>query len=63
MKTYPKIYVDEAGSTGSNILDSVQPYFVLSAVHFSDNELNQIRKDITYDKEIHFVDMKAFKLS
>ena len=58
MSTYPNIYVDEAGNTGSDILNPDQPYFVLSAVHFSDEELQQIQKDIPYDKELHFVEMK-----
>ena len=56
--TYPKIYIDESGNTGSNICDENQKYFVLSAVSFSDKELEQIRSDIGYPKELHFSEMK-----
>lgn len=55
---YPKIYVDEAGNTGSNILNPDQKYFILSAVNFTDEELDKIREDINYPKELHFVKMK-----
>lgn len=58
MNTYPTIYIDEAGNTGSNVLNCNQPYFVLSAVHFTDAELVQLQKYIMYDKELHFVEMK-----
>lgn len=58
MNTYPIIYVDEAGNTGSDILNANQPYFVLSAVCFTDEELIQIQKENPYDKELHFVEMK-----
>jgi len=46
MNTYPTIYIDEAGNTGSNVLNCNQPYFVLSAVHFTDAELVQLQKYI-----------------
>lgn len=55
---YPKIYIDEAGNTGSNICDENQKYFVLSAVSFSDDELEQLRLDINCSKELHFSEMK-----
>jgi hypothetical protein len=58
MKIYPKIYVDEAGNTGSNVCDNKQKYFVLSAVSFTDDELEKIQKDINYPKELHFFKMK-----
>lgn len=58
MNIYPTIYIDEAGNTGSNILNCSQPYFILSAVHFTDIELLQLQKDIMYDRELHFVEMK-----
>lgn len=58
MHAYPTIYIDEAGNTGSHVLDTNQPYFVLSAVHFTKEELKQIQKDIPFDKELHFVEMK-----
>ena len=37
----PKVYFDEAGNTGSNITNQVQPYFVLSSVCYTDDELQQ----------------------
>jgi len=59
MNTYfPKIYVDESGNTGSNICDKFQRYFVLSAISFLDEELEQIQADINYPKELHFLNMK-----
>lgn len=58
MNTYPNIYIDEAGNTGSDILNIYQPYFVLSAIHFTNEELESIQKDISYDREMHFVNMK-----
>lgn len=58
MTTYPTIYIDEAGNTGSDILNEAQPYFVLSAIHLTNTELSQIQKDITYDRELHFTEMK-----
>lgn len=62
MNTYPNIYIDESGYTGSHVLDANQPYFVLSAVHFTEAELKRLQKDITFDKELHFVEMKRSKI-
>lgn len=50
--------MDESGNTGSNICDKNQRYFILSAVSFSDDELNQLKTDINYPQELHFVKMK-----
>lgn len=55
----PKVYFDEAGNTGSNITNQVQPYFVLSSVCFTDDELHQILKDVAFDKELHFMNIKS----
>ena len=52
------IYVDEAGNTGSNLTDERQQYFVLSAVKFSEEELDRIKNDVGYDREMHFLEMK-----
>ena len=52
MDIYPTIFIDEAGNTGSDILNTDQPYFVLSAVHFNNKELQQIHIDIHYDKDL-----------
>lgn len=56
------LYFDEAGYTGSDLLDANQPYFVLAGTLFDDSELDQIKKDIDLDsfgKELHFVKMKG----
>lgn len=55
----PKVYFDEAGNTGSNITDKVQPYFVLSSVCYTDEELAQIHKDVAFDDELHFTKIKS----
>jgi hypothetical protein len=55
---YFTVFFDEAGNTGSNITNSDQPYFVLSSVCFTEDELAQIRKDIAFDDELHFVRIK-----
>lgn len=55
----PKVYFDEAGNTGSNITNGDQPYFVLSSVCFTDEELAQIQKDVAFDEELHFVRIKS----
>lgn len=52
------IYVDDAGNTGSNLTDERRQYFVLSAVKFSEEELDRIKNDIGYDREMHFFEMK-----
>ena len=54
----PKVYFDESGNTGSNITNFDQPYFVLSAVSYTDEELLQIQKDVTYADELHFKKLK-----
>lgn len=59
MKNIPKIYFDEAGNTGANLLDPEQPFFVLASSNFSNEEaeelinLFQIQGD-----ELHFVNLK-----
>ena len=55
----PKVYFDEAGNTGSNITNQVQPYFVLSSVCYTDDELQQIQKDVAYGNELHFMNIKS----
>lgn len=55
----PKVFFDEAGSTGSNITNSDQPYFVLSSVCFTDEELALIKKAVAFDDELHFVRIKG----
>lgn len=55
---YPNIYIDESGNTGSDINNPEQKFFVLASVCFSEVELAQIKKDINYPKELHFINMK-----
>lgn len=55
----PKVFFDEAGNTGSNITNSVQPYFVLSSVSFTGDEMEQIQKDVAFGDELHFVRLKS----
>lgn len=55
----PKVYFDEAGNTGSNITNGEQPYFVLSAVSYTDDELQQIQRDVAFDGELHFQNIKS----
>lgn len=43
------IYCDEAGYTGRNLLSQEQPYFVYSALHLSNEDINSI-KGIIYAK-------------
>lgn len=54
----PTVYFDEAGNTGSNITNSVQPYFVLSSVCFTDEELAQLHEELAFDRELHFNKIK-----
>lgn len=50
----PKVFFDEAGNAGSNITNRELPYFVLSAVSFTDAELQHIQDDVVYAGELHF---------
>ena len=54
----PTVFFEEAGNTGSNITNSEQPYFVLSSVSFTDEELAQIKENVAFDDELHFVRIK-----
>lgn len=54
----PKVYFDESGNTGSNITNIEQPYFVLSAVSYTDEELQQIQNDVACADELHFKKLK-----
>lgn len=57
----PCVFFDEAGNTGSNITNSDQPYFVLSSVSFTDEELAQLQKELAIDRELHFKKIKKMK--
>ncbi len=55
------IYFDEAGNSGQNLLDKVQPVYVLVSHNFSKNEAEDILQPIiTESKEIHFNKIKKY---
>lgn len=57
--SYPKIYFDEAGNTGSNLLDPEQPFFVLASTNFSDDEVNELVNIFeTNSEELHFLNLR-----
>lgn len=51
-----KYYFDEAGFTGSDLSNADQPYFCLGSARFTDNEILQIKNDLSLqdDTELHF---------
>ena len=55
-----KLFFDEAGYTGADLINEEQPYFCLASVRYTDEELRKICQDIGInngDKEIHFKKM------
>lgn len=53
-----KLYFDEAGYTGADLVNKEQPYFVLASVRFTDAELDILRSDLQLGpKELHFKKM------
>ncbi|MGQ2981850.1 DUF3800 domain-containing protein [Flavobacterium sp.] len=57
-----KIYFDEAGNSGQNLLDPSQPIFVLASVNFSDDEARKLLAPIeTASHEMHFVRLKKYR--
>lgn len=57
-----KIFFDEAGNTGDNLLDKDQPIYVLSSNDYSDAEIQQILLplDIVKGNELHFKNLKKY---
>jgi len=54
-----KIYFDESGNTGQNLLDISQPIYVLTSHNFTEDETKEILKPLTsIGKEIHFKQLK-----
>ena len=54
------LYFDESGYTGSDLVNSKQPYFSLASIRMTDEEIAQIKKDVSYcewGKELHFKSM------
>lgn len=58
-----KYYFDEAGFTGSDLSNANQPYFCLGSARFTDDEILQIKNDLSLhdDTELHF--KKLYKSS
>lgn len=53
-----KIYFDEAGNTGADLLNKDQNVFVLCSNNFTKEETNEFMKLFTNEKELHFVKLK-----
>lgn len=54
------LYFDEAGYTGPDLTNNKQPYFTLTSVRMTDDEVIRMKKDIDYcewGKELHFKSM------
>lgn len=58
----PKVFFDEAGNTGDNLLDKDQPIYVLSSNDYSDAEVQQILSPLNIAKsdELHFKNLKKY---
>lgn len=57
-----KIYFDEAGNSGQNLLDSNQPIFVMASHNFSEEETRKILNPIeSAGQELHFSKIKKYK--
>ena len=56
-----KIYFDEAGNSGQNLLDADQPIYVLVSHNFSIEESESILAPLkTHSAEIHFRRLKKY---
>ncbi|NQT79226.1 MAG: DUF3800 domain-containing protein [Candidatus Aminicenantes bacterium] len=55
-----RVFIDESGNTGQNLLDSTQPVYVLASVHFAYEEAKAICDVLSTgkEKEIHFKKLK-----
>lgn len=53
-----KIYFDEAGNTGQDMLNQDQKVFVLASVNYDDKAQNEIKSIFNVDGEIHFKQLK-----
>lgn len=51
-----KIYFDEAGNSGDNLLDKEQPIYVLASHNFNEDETKKILSPLLFgaDRELHF---------
>lgn len=56
---FPQIYFDEAGNTGSNLLDPEQPFFVLASTNFKEDEVEELVNIFeTNSQELHFLNLR-----
>lgn len=53
-----KIYIDESGNTGQDLLNQDQRVFILSSNNFNDSELNELKAIFNECNELHFVKLK-----
>lgn len=54
------LYFDEAGYTGADLTNKIQPFFTLASVNFTKEELERIKNDIDYKswgRELHYKNM------
>src|SRR5690606_20278040 len=54
-----KIYIDESGNTGQDLLNQDQRVFILSSNNFNDSELNELKAIFNECNELHFVKLKV----
>jgi len=60
------IFFDEAGNTGSNLLDKTQPTYLLLSHNYSEAEVNEILApliEITKAQELHFKQLRKYAKS
>jgi hypothetical protein len=56
-----KIYFDESGNTGQNLLDNDQPIYILASNNFTDIEAQNLLKSISSNgKELHFKEIRKY---
>lgn len=53
-----KIYIDEAGNTGQDLLNEDQPVFVLASHNYDDSQINILRDLFDFKGELHFKNLK-----
>lgn len=62
MKSAKKIAFDESGNTGSDLLDSDQPIFVLASVNLSEEEASELKSLMTTQSdELKFNRLKKYR--
>lgn len=57
-KETTKIYIDESGNTGQDLLNQDQKVFILSSNNFNESEINELKALFIDCNELHFVDLK-----